>query len=253
MSCTTFRGVTDARWQQRARSFGTAAADYQRGRPGYPLDAIRWCLPPAPRTVLDLAAGTGKLTEGLLAVAAEGPAYDIVAVEPLDEMRALIPAQVRALPGTAEALPLDDGSVDAVLTGQAFHWFRRDEALAEMVRVLRPGGTVGMLWNAYDDRAAWVGEIADAMRTEARASLMASRAHPPYETFPGLTSPEAAFFAHEKEHDADSLVADVSSTSAVIIMAPEERAEVLARVRSAVPTGRFTLPYVCVAWRAEVS
>lgn len=245
--------MSDTTWQQRARSFGSAAADYQRGRPGYPLEAIRWCLPPAPRTVLDLAAGTGKLTEGLLTVAAEGPAYDVVAVEPLDEMRALIPPQVRALPGTAEAIPLDDGSVDAVLAGQAFHWFRRDEALAEMVRVLRPGGTVGLLWNSYDDRVPWVGEIADAMRTEARASLMASRAVPPYDAFVGLTTPEAGFFAHEREHDGDSLVADVTSTSPVILMSPEERAEVLDRVRAAAPAGRFALPYVCAAWRAQRS
>lgn len=233
-----------ATWQDRARSFAAAAADYQRGRPGYPADAIRWCLPDAPQLVLDLAAGTGKLTEGLLALG-----LDVVAVEPLDEMRALIPAAARARAGSAEDIPLDDASIDAVLVGQAFHWFRADEALREIARVLRPGGTVGLFWNYYDDSVPWVAAVGEAMRSEARASLYQEEI-PPYADVPELTPAESRRFAHSREHDVESLLADVSSTSAVIVMSPEDRAEVLTRVRAAAPAGRFALPYVCQAWRS---
>lgn len=235
--------MTEQAWQRRARSFGAAARDYQRGRPGYPLDAVRWCLPDAAGRVLDLAAGTGKLTEGLLALD-----LDVVAVEPLDEMRALIPSAARSIAGTAEDIPLDDAYVDAVLVGQAFHWFRAAEAVAEIVRVLRPGGTIGMLWNYYDDTVPWVAEVAEAMRSEARASRF-EREIPPYADVPELTPAEGRRFRHSREHDLQSLLADVSSTSAIIVMSPEERAQVLAQVRSAAPAGTFTLPYVCQAWR----
>src|SRR5205085_4756807 len=143
------RFVTDVD-PRRARSFGGVAGAYRRARPSYPPAAVRWVLDwaPGPR-VVDLAAGTGKLTEVLRAEGA-----DVVAVEPLDrmreELRAAVPG-VAALAGAAEAIPLPDASADAVTVAQAFHWFRTDEALTEIGRVLVPAGVVGLLRHMRDD------------------------------------------------------------------------------------------------------
>src|SRR4051794_24136233 len=119
----------------RARSFGSQASDYAEHRPDYPVDGIRWALAGAagePRAVLDLAAGTGKLTAGLIALG-----LAVTAVEPdagmLAELSRRIPG-VPVLEGTAERIPLPDSSVDAVLVGQAFHWFDVPKALTEIAR-----------------------------------------------------------------------------------------------------------------------
>jgi ubiquinone/menaquinone biosynthesis C-methylase UbiE len=134
---------------------GFAGADvYERGRPGYPAAAIariveRLDLRPG-RTVLDLAAGTGKLTRLLVPSSA-----NVIAVEPVREMRLELERQVRGvvvLADTAERMPLIDSYVDGVTVGQAFHWFKADEALREIHRVLRPGGGVALIWNAGDER-----------------------------------------------------------------------------------------------------
>jgi len=131
----------------RGRTFGAVAADYAEHRPGYPAAAVEWALGPAPgRKVLDLGAGTGKLTEAL-------GAYDVVGVEPDPEMLAQLRADlpsVDAREGSAEAIPLPDASVDAVLVGQAIHWFDMDRAVPEIARVLRPGGVLAGLWNGDD-------------------------------------------------------------------------------------------------------
>src|SRR5438105_3757042 len=135
-----------------AGGFSTAADAYERGRPGYPEEAMAWMAERLDlregRDVLDLAAGTGKLTRALVPFGAR-----VIAVEPIDEMREQL---FRALPdvdafdGTAESIPLPDGSVDAVTCGQAFHWFRIEEALREIHRVLRPGGALALVWNMRD-------------------------------------------------------------------------------------------------------
>ncbi len=142
-----------------ADAFDAMAEEYERGRPGWPADAIASLLERfGARTVLDLAAGTGKLTEILVAHAGE-----VVAVEPLDGMRRVLEARlpsVRALAGTAEAIPLADGSVDAVFVGEAFHWFDLRRAPAEIARVLRPGGGLAVMWNvAADDGEPWFDEL----------------------------------------------------------------------------------------------
>ncbi len=131
------------------RGFGRGADAYERGRPGYPPKAIRWLerrleLGPG-RTVVDVGAGTGKLTRELVASGA-----DVLAVEPVPAMRAVLERAVpeaRALEGTAESLPVGDGSVDAIVVAQAFHWFDGPAALAEFHRVLRPDGRIALIWN----------------------------------------------------------------------------------------------------------
>jgi SAM-dependent methyltransferase len=228
--------------KDRATSFGPHAAVYERARPGYPAAALRFCLPDGARHALDLGAGTGKLTQGLLDLGLE-----VTAVEPLAEMRGYIPSAAQVLAGGAEAVPLPDASVDAVLAGQAFHWFDRARALAEIARLLRPGGTVGLLWNRLDDRIPWVAEIADIVKEEAHLTGACA----PYTGAPGLTDPDHREFPHAQEADAELVVERVSTSSLVIVMPDAERAAALARARAAAPPGRFELPYVCHAWRAQ--
>jgi ubiquinone/menaquinone biosynthesis C-methylase UbiE len=133
--------VSEERVHQAARGFEQAADAYERARPTYPQAAVAWLCERLAvrrgRRVLDLAAGTGKLTRSLVAAGA-----DVVAVEPIAAMRERLPPEVEALDGTAEAIPLPGASVDAVTVAQAFHWFDAEPALAEIHRVLRPGGTL---------------------------------------------------------------------------------------------------------------
>jgi len=143
---------------RRARVFGNFAQDYDRWRPGYPLEAIDWLVPPSAARIADVGAGTGKLTGLLL-----GRGLQVVAVEPDADMLAVLAANfpgVKAEQAGAENLPLDDASVDAVLVGQAWHWFNHELALAEARRVVRPGGWLGLIGNTAFPRTAWQLELA---------------------------------------------------------------------------------------------
>ena len=154
--------------RERSLSFGSQAAAYERGRPSYPPEAIEWLLAPTEgwdaRDVLDLGAGTGKLTTRLVE-----RGLDVVAVDPIAEMldvlRAALPT-TPALLGTAEQIPLGDNSVDAVLVAQAWHWFDPQRAVAEVARVLRPGGRLGLVWNIRDERLGWVKEFGEIVGGE---------------------------------------------------------------------------------------
>jgi SAM-dependent methyltransferase len=142
-----------------ALSFGAAAREYDRFRPRYPEAAVRWALAglEAPVRVVDLGAGTGILTRGVLALG-----HEVVPVEPDPAMRAQLEFATpgtKALAGSAEAVPLPDGTVDAVLAGQAYHWFDRERAHAEVARLLRPDGTFAPIWNTRDERVDWVAEL----------------------------------------------------------------------------------------------
>jgi ubiquinone/menaquinone biosynthesis C-methylase UbiE len=147
-------------------SFETVAEQYERARPLYADEAVAWAaerlgIGPG-RRVLDLAAGTGKLTRQLLALGA-----DVVAVEPGDEMRGVLRRvlpEVEALAGRAEEIPLPDASVDAITVGQAFHWFDTGPALAEMRRVLRPGGGAALFWNQWDTHDPLLGAVEALLR-----------------------------------------------------------------------------------------
>jgi SAM-dependent methyltransferase len=145
-----------------ARVGFTAAADaYERGRPSYPDAAVRLLVDELGigpgRDVLDLAAGTGKLTRLLVPTGAR-----VTAVEPVEAMRALLTG-AEVLDGTAEAIPLPDASVDVVTVGQAFHWFDPVLALAEIDRVLRPGGRLGLIWNERDESVPWVSAFTEVI------------------------------------------------------------------------------------------
>jgi SAM-dependent methyltransferase len=178
--------------------------------------------------VLDLAAGTGKLTRQLAETRAE-----VVAVEPVDEMRALLEAAVpsaRAVRGTAEAIPLSDGSVDAVTVAQAFHWFDRGAALAEIHRVLRPGGALAAVWNSRDlddPLTAAIEELLEPLRRAVEASRPWD--WPPES--PLFESFEERRFRHEQRVDRAGVLDRVASTSFVAALPDEERHALLERVR----------------------
>jgi SAM-dependent methyltransferase len=241
-----------------AEGFGAGADAYEMARPSYPADAVACIVGRArlgpDRTVCDLAAGTGKLTRLLVPTGAE-----VVAVEPVAAMRDVL---VRTCPdvvvfdGTAEALPLDDRSVDAVSVAQAFHWFDPARALAEVARVLRPGGTLVLVWNARDRRHDWVRRFGDA--------LVDPGADRPYDRYHDVDYPDLVaehgdgWFTPMRQwstdwtqpFDADLLVARAASVSVVAALGDAERAVVLDRVRQLAAThpdlagrSRFDFPY----------
>ena len=205
----------------RAASFGPTAAAYARSRPSY-LDAVvDWLLPAAAR-VLDLGAGTGKLTAALVA-----RGLDVVAVDPsgpmLAELRRTCPS-AETLEGHAEAIPLPDGSVDAVVVAQAWHWFDAPRAAAEIARVLRSGGTLGLVWNTRDKAVEWV----------TRFERVVGDA-PAYDGVPVVPPPfgggEAMVSRWELPFEEAGLLDLTTSRSAFLVLSEPARATMLEGVR----------------------
>jgi SAM-dependent methyltransferase len=239
-----------------ARSFGHAAEAYERGRPGYAeaaLDALE--LPPD-ALVLDLAAGTGKLTRQLVSRFAR-----VLAVEPLDEMRAVLARVVpeaEALPGSADAIPLPDGSVDAVFVGEAFHWFSSDDVLREIARVLRPRGILAILFNQVD--GDFEPKLPDAF-WDAYHDLAIQK--PPEHTvstglwrapFPGPFDPlTEARYPNPVELDRDGILAQVASWSMVAALPEQERTQLLARLGELVPDDVYRHPLRTELYRTRLS
>lgn len=151
--------------EDMARSFGAEAGNYEIGRPDYPFDAVAWMLelmPHGSRRIADVGAGTGKLTRVLV----KAPDAEVVAIDPDAEMLQALRAAVPGVPtfvGTAESLPLPDAGVDAVVLGQAWHWVNPASASAEIGRVVRSGGVLGLVWNLRDERVDWVRRLTDIM------------------------------------------------------------------------------------------
>ncbi len=212
--------------ERRARSFGAVAQEYQRGRPSYPRAAIEWALGERSLTVLDLGAGTGKLSAAVL-----DAGHTVIALEPLAEMREILRAtlaQVQTLDGRAEDLPLADGSVDAVVAGAAFHWFEQGPALAEIGRVLRKPGVLGLLGNSFDTSLPWVAEL---RRILGRPAIERPRHWPPIETLRGQFSEvEERRFPHTQQVDLARLRDLAVSRSSLAIQDPDGRELTLGKV-----------------------
>ncbi len=208
---------------ETGRSFGAAAEAYERGRPEWPEELLD-TLPLGPEAeVLDLGAGTGKLTRVLARRYAR-----VVAVEPDERLRALIPAG-EPLAGTAEAIPLGEAAVDAVFAGESFHWFDREPALAEIRRVLRPGGILALLWNRFDRSTDVFAEDVLPPSNTPEQRLFSTQA---WEQALGGEVHEAGVDV-EREVPRAELLDYFASISPVTSLPPGERAAALARIAAA--------------------
>ncbi|HEY5335064.1 MAG TPA: class I SAM-dependent methyltransferase [Mycobacteriales bacterium] len=231
----------------RARSFGPAAGVYEAARPGYPSDAVRDLLGSSPLDVLDLGAGTGKLTR---VAVAEG--HRVLAVDPSAEMLAelarVVPG-VETRVGTAEALPVDDAAFDAVVAGQAYHWFDPAVALPEIARVLRPGGTLGLLWNSRDEEVPWIARFGELVGSEDASSTLIA---PTLEPLFGPAS--VRWYDHLQEMTVARLVDLGHSRSSLLVMSPTDRATRLAEIRalgeSVASGGSVSMHYRLQVWSA---
>ncbi|MDT5012877.1 MAG: hypothetical protein QOH57_4494, partial [Mycobacterium sp.] len=231
---------------------GAEAAAYERGRPSYPPEAIDWLLQPGARDVLDLGAGTGKLTTRLVE-----RGLSVVAVDPIPEMLEVLSSSLPdtpALLGTAEEIPLPDDSVDAVLVAQAWHRFDPARAVAEVARVLRPGGRLGLVWNTRDERSGWVRELGEIV----------GREDDPFNERVALPEPFADLERHTLEWTnyltPQALIDLVASRSYCITSPADVRKRTLGQVRTLLSTHPalasatgLALPYVTVCIRATLA
>ncbi|MEZ0447320.1 class I SAM-dependent methyltransferase [Cellulomonas sp. ICMP 17802] len=239
----------------RAASFEGGASVYRATRPSYPDDAVGWSVPAGARDVLDLAAGTGKLTERLVA-----RGLRVVAVEPSDAMRAELTAglpDVEARPGTAEHLDLPDGCVDAVTIAQAWHWVDPPAAAAEVARVLRPGGQLAVLWNIRDETTDWVARWTEIVHRGDSLGRTLDYGEP--RLGDRFTAPEHATFHWTDRLRAADLRVLAASRSHLILLPPDERETLLDAVDELVAThpdlrGRewVDVPYRTECYRARL-
>jgi SAM-dependent methyltransferase len=240
-------------FDDRKLSFGSDAANYAAFRPGFPPEAARWILAAATRPVVDVAdvgAGTGAFTRVLV-----GLGLAVTAYEPdqgmLDELGRSLPDVPRQV-ASAEHLPLDDASVDAVTAAQAWHWFDKPAAGDEFRRVVRPGGVIGLLWNVRDDTVGWMGAMSDIVDGE--DSMRASRVDAEAEIRAVHPEVERADFGHTVAMTPEDIVR-LASTFSYVRLRPDS-ADVYAALRDLLAThpetgGRETIdvPYVCAAYR----
>jgi SAM-dependent methyltransferase len=232
-----------------ANSFGPAAEIYERGRPGYPSEALDWLLPPGRPRVVDLGAGTGKLTRQ---IARRG--LEVTAVDPSEGMLAQLTRAVPGVPaliGSGESIPLPDRSADAVLVAQAWHWVDPARAVPEIARVLSPGGRLGLVWNLRDESAPWVrrlGEVIGNQESERQTTVG--------EPFGPV---ELAEFRWSVRMGPERLIDMVASRSSIILLPAAEQAALLNEVRRLIAThpdlvGRteFEMPYRTECARATL-
>jgi SAM-dependent methyltransferase len=231
-------------------AFAEVAGAYERGRPGYPGEAVRWLVGGEPRHVLDLGAGTGKLTQALVALG-----HRVTAVEPLDEMRAQLQAvlpDVTALTGNAEAIPVPDESADVVTSAQAFHWFDHGAALPEIARVLRPGGRLALVWNSRDDRDPWMARLSEIIGNE---TVEADDVCAPIDESRLFGPVATSAFSFEQALDRETLLDLILSRSYCAKLPPAEREPILEAVgrlydETAGPDG-VRLAYVTECFRTS--
>jgi SAM-dependent methyltransferase len=211
----------------RAEVFGLYAAEYERGRPDYPVAAVRWLLGTEPLDVADLGAGTGKLTAALVA---EG--HRVLAVEPLPEMRAVLGDRVpgaQVIAATAEQTGLPERSVDAVVAGAAFHWFDRPRVFAEISRILRRPGILGLLGNGFDTTSPWVARLREILG----GSRLGRPGHwpDPAELRQRFSEVDEREFPHEQKIDRGQLLDLARSRSSVAMLEPGEREALLGQIK----------------------
>ena len=244
---------------RRAVAFDATAEAYELGRPEYPEEALTWwdereAFEPG-HVVLDLAAGTGKLTRLL-------PRYlcDVRAVEPLVKMRAEFEQVVPEVPvvdGTAERIPFPDDTFDTVLIAQAFHWFDQPRALDEIARVLRPGGGLGLIWNEDDPtRADWLAPIIDVKRAIAESpTASADPVDSAIEAHPSFGSTDFVEIPWSEPTTVERLLANALSRSYISELPSDQRLAVLTRVRQAVEHlgGEFDYPYLTAVFWARLA
>ncbi len=236
-----------------AASFDHAAEAYERARPGYPDEAVDWLLAANPREVLDLGAGTGKLTRSL-----QGRVTTLYAVDPSPKMLAqlttVVPQAIASV-GTAERIPLPDACVDAVLVAQAWHWVDPDRAIPEVRRVLRPGGELGLIWNVRDESVPWVAALSDIMHASAAERFMADEQGIPTQ----LGAVQRHSVAWQRPFDRRGLLALVRSRSYLITAPAETRDRILREVNELLDShpgladpSSWTLPYRTHVFRITV-
>ncbi len=231
-------------------AFAEVASAYERARPGYPEEAVRWLAGDEPCDVVDLGAGTGKLTRALVALE-----HRVTAIEPLPEMLELLPTAApgaAAILGNAEVVPVPDAFADVVTSAQAFHWFDHAVALPEIVRVLRPEGRLALVWNTRDDREPWVAELSAIIGNEA---VDESDVSEPIATS-GLFGPvETAEFRFDQHLDRELLLDLVLSRSYCAKLPPAERQPILESVGRLYDdvggSDGVRLPYVVECFRAS--
>jgi len=222
--------ATDAVHHAAADGYTTTADNYVRGRPDYPPAITDWLREQldlhAGKTVVDLGAGTGKFTPRLLETGAT-----VIAVEPVDAMRdkliAALP-QVEALSGTAQSIPLPDASVDVVVCAQSFHWFATVEALAEIHRVLKPGGRLGLVWNMRDARVGWIAQLDQIVnRVEGDTPRYYTGAWRKVFPFAGFGPLHEQHFAHGHTGTPDDVVLNRVRSSSFIAALPAPEREII--------------------------
>jgi SAM-dependent methyltransferase len=237
-----------------ARSFDRAAVEYERARPGYPAAALDLLPLDADAEVLDLGAGTGKLTRVLT-----GFYRRVVAVEPLDGMRAILEQVVPAaesLGGSAESIPLPDAAVDGIFAGQAFHWFANDEAVTEIARVLRPGGVLCLIWNEPVDPSPLPAPYSAYLCTLHAPSLEAVQSGPSFAEVIGR-GPFGAFHeasvVHEQVQERAGVLEFAQSVSWIAHRPEAERERIMRDLDSLLPAGPFTFSMAAeVNWTVRV-
>jgi SAM-dependent methyltransferase len=236
-------------FQSQRLSFGVVAHAYDQVRPSYPAEALRWALGEGSARVVDLGAGTGLLTEVLVR-----SGHQVTAVEPDPGMSARLAVRLPdavVVEGSAEAIPLPDGSADAVTAGQAYHWFDPEAAHAEIARVLRPGGVFAPVWNLRDESVDWVARMSELVGID-RDGSTGGKQLAPDQFGDAFGVVERRDFHYSQPHTADSLLALVQSRSWYLTASEGRRAELRAAIHSLtvdLPSS-FELPYVSRVYRA---
>ncbi len=239
--------------RRRAGSYGDFAEDYARYRPGYPPEAVAWLTGSSPARILELGAGTGKLTAVLV-----GTGHDVVAIDPAEPMlRQLRSAagggSARRVVARAEDIPFSSSSVDVVVAAQAFHWFDPERALPEIARVLRPGGVFGLLWTGGDWKVPWVKRLFALIEADDLDAV-----DDPLAGSDLFATSDRKVFRHWQQFDKPTLSGFICSSSRAAIMTDDERSELATAVGDLYDSyGRghdgMLMPWKTYCYRARVT